>query len=50
MPWPDEEAPDWPDCHICGQSLDECECIWPGQNNQPKMIYDEKNQSEIHRQ
>ena len=36
-PWPDD-LPDWEDCPICGEPIDECECLWARDNYMTRKI------------
>lgn len=36
-PWPDD-LPDWEDCPICGEPIDECDCLWARDNYMTRKI------------
>ena len=30
--------PDWEDCPICGETIDECDCLWARDNSMTRKI------------
>ena len=38
-----DDLPDWEDCPICGETIDECDCLWA------RQLYDKKNQNKNYR-